>query len=48
MYVCVYLQSEYIGTNIFDMILYEDHRDVKYALQNAEMNTASCPPGKII
>ena len=47
-YVYVYLQSEYIGTNIFDMILYEDHGDVKYALQNSEMNSASCTQGKYI
>ena len=48
MYVSMCLQSEYIGTNIFDMILHEDHRDVKYALQNSEANSASCPQGKYI
>ena len=35
------LQSEHIGTNIFDLILNEDHRDVKDVLKRSEMDFMS-------
>ena len=37
----VYLQSEHIGTNVYDLILNEDHKDVKDALKRAEMDSMS-------
>ena len=35
------LQSEHIGTNIFDLILSEDHKDVKDAMKNSEIDSMS-------
>ena len=35
------LQSEHIGTNIFDLILNEDHKDVKDAMKNSEIDSMS-------
>ena len=35
------LQSEHIGTNIFDLILNEDHKDVKDALKQSEIDSMS-------
>jgi len=35
------LQSEHIGTNVFDLILNEDHKDVKESLKISEIQSMS-------